>query len=922
MLPNPLRMSTFGAPVRLLGPSIFRLVFAFAIAVSNSTASASSLSDLDTGLLRPERAMYDGRTSVYAALNNDNKEKHFEKEHLTSLEDKQGGKVVLASNIHASVPQESSSDKTNETAEKTRTPRAKANPSAVNKSFSIALPVRFDDFFLGEVAAEVGLDNSIQVDVSRLADLLEGSVTKRVTRALRSLDNGSGSGELISPETFGIDGLNVEYDPGLVTIVVSVDTSVRGQKTIGERRFVANRSGVVKPSDVAVGVSLFGRVAQSSNLDSSGQKEQEFEPVIASALGFANLWGDDGIFVTGEAFFDEGRRTRKLRRGNVTVFKDFENAAIRASAGDILPLTTGFGSAPRLGGVAVARLYNEIQPFRNIRATGQLQFVLEQSSTIEVEINGVITQTLRLDPGSYDLRNLGLSDGLNEVVLIVNDASGRREILRRSLFFTGELLDPGISTFSASFGFPRQESSDGISYGTEDPTFSGFFRYGLNSDLTLGVEIEANRSVQLFGGNATVSTPFGVVTSQLAGTLSDQADPGFATTVQYSTFPSDNGKGENFNLSFGYTSPTFAGLTNPLGRNTVAWSLDARYGRLLIYDINFQIGAGYLANRFGRSDEQRYQARFSIPVGSFDLALSLDRRSGGDVGTINRALLALTMPIGQRQRVRLQGTTENNGFSADWSRTTGRQYDDWTANVLINRTDELFSASGQYEYRHNRFEARIRTDIETDPNISQIQRRRTSLDAAVGLAFAGGKFAIGRPVEQGFAIVSTHESLDDRSVIVGSIAEDDPGFARNGLLGPALVPFDRPYIRRAFPIDVENLPSGYDIGGGEFAVVPAARSGFAIQVGSAASNTVLGSLQQPNGEPFALIGGMLRPLKPGKDREESTFFTNRSGRFVAERVAPGDYEIVYGKVIIGTISVPDDSTGLVQVGVITQQKEQ
>ena len=92
---------------------------------------------------------------------------------------------------------------------------------------------------------------------------------------------------------------------------------------------------------------------------------------------------------------------------------------------------------------------------------------------VDIYVNGFRTQTLRLNPGRYDLENLPLNDGENEVRLEINYASGETEIITYSQFYNAKLLLAGLSDFGISAGLVSSTESDSIKY-TDDVIVSAF----------------------------------------------------------------------------------------------------------------------------------------------------------------------------------------------------------------------------------------------------------------------------------------------------------------------------------------------------------------------------------------------------------------------------------------------------------------
>ena len=108
---------------------------------------------------------------------------------------------------------------------------------------------------------------------------------------------------------------------------------------------------------------------------------------------------------------------------------------------------------------------------------------------------------------------------------------------------------------------------------------------------------------------------------------------------------------------------------------------------------------------------------------------------------------------------------------------------------------------------------------------------------------------------------------------------------------------------------------------------PGNLSGYRYKLGSDAANTVLGKVFSPAGEPFSLISGKFLPLgKNNSEQNETIVFTNRTGRFVAEKMRLGKYQLVFGEKDewVGELEVVEgDEPGLVLVGDIQlEEREQ
>lgn len=112
---------------------------------------------------------------------------------------------------------------------------------------------------------------------------------------------------------------------------------------------------------------------------------------------------------------------------------------------------------------------------------------------------------------------------------------------------------------------------------------------------------------------------------------------------------------------------------------------------------------------------------------------------------------------------------------------------------------------------------------------------------------------VGRTINDSFALVDTHSSLDGLKVRL-----TDQGQAirvKNDGLGTMLLPDLNAYSQGGAAVDIPNLPIGYDIGTGLLRFYPHYRSGHYIKVGSSANITVMGTLIDDDEAPLALTVG-------------------------------------------------------------------
>ncbi len=166
--------------------------------------------------------------------------------------------------------------------------------------------------------------------------------------------------------------------------------------------------------------------------------------------------------------------------------------------------------------------------------------------------------------------------------------------------------------------------------------------------------------------------------------------------------------------------------------------------------------------------------------------------------------------------------------------------------------------------------------------------------------------------------MAPHESLSGNTVTVGSA---DHVVAAADDFGNALVPDLPAYTPSTTSVDVDNLPLGYSLGSGVFETYAPYKAGYVFEVGSGHSVTVYGTLVKADGTPVALQTGTATAA--GDESRSVAVFTNGEGRFGAEGLAPGRWNIsMAGEAgtLIYAVDVPENAMGLVKVGTLHPQE--
>lgn len=792
-------------------------------------------------------------------------------------------------------------------------------PASSARAFELNLPVIFQGVYISDIAANISADGTVRLRIDRLSEVLGSRISSDLRAKLSAL---APDGGLASAEQISAAGVRVIYDPAALELKIDIPVELQGAQSVQAVEPAQQR---VTPESATQPEHFSGSLTMSASQAyvHGNSANSGLGPLRVLGEAAVNLFGRKGIYGIAEIVYDEAAQTR-LSRGNAIVFHDDQASAIRYSFGDVSPVASGFQSSPVVGGISVQRNYSDLQPFRNIRPAGLFRFSLDRAAVVEVVVNGAPVRTIRLEAGQYDLSDFPFLSGLNSVELYTTDQFGRQLLVRFSQFFSAQLLNPGISEFGYSLGFPQFRNRQGtLSYNTDRPTVSAYFRRGFSQELTAGINFEGDRSRFTAGAEGSWAAPIGTFSIIAALSHDEQRSWGRQMLLAYEASFSRFGPVENpqVNLEYRYTSRDYASLATDRFENPFRHELRGRASGRLPGDFILGLSAVRQTRRFRLPAETRYAVSLGRRIAFANVTASFERARSLVRGTDNRFLLIIGVPLGGRQNVRSVYDSNNNGLQIEYSRFQVEEVGDYGIRAAFGRDRDRLTGAGEFSYNANRFAAAVRHDLVRDLE-GRRTSQQTSYSFASQLAFAGDRLGFGRPVGRSFALVSTHDTLDGRGAELRQGLGREKPQARSGAFGPALAPVGNPYAPQILSVSVEDLPPGYDIGPGQYQLFPGAASGYLVQVGSDASRVVLGTLLDPDGKPAALLGGTVSSLDDESFKPISVF-TNRSGRFVAEGLAPGRYQILLGGEdgVKFSFTVARETEGLVNIGTVTTQRK-
>lgn len=778
--------------------------------------------------------------------------------------------------------------------------------------------LRMSDTILGEAHVTLTADDEVLLPKDSTIALLEEVVIPQALDILRKIP-----GDVLSPKDFRSANLDLMFDMSSLECIVTVPSEVSLTQSISLQSDSVH-ADFVAPEFFSGFVNLYLTGNEIETLLERNERQSIYGGRIDSALNIGRF-----NFEYEALFENTSREDAQFLREGTRLNIDFPEAGTRLVVGDMYNPGVSFQEASDVLGIGITRDFTLI-PTRNARPTANQQFTLLRTSEVDVIVDGVVVQRLSLGAGSYDLSDIPLAQGTNDVQLVITNSVGQRELIQFSVATGNDLLAVGEFEYSLLYGVPRVLIENKFGYQSNEEVLHGYLEVGVTPWLTVGVNGQRREAVHQLGGRVVFATGLGI--TELAASRSKDSMNHFGEAYRLAfdaIFAKQDIWQPQFSFVYEYRSTNFVGI-NHIEREPV---LDIEQ---LFNTTNHFISA------FGSiqiSEKLRAAITFNYRKGE---------NTNDDVWIMSPGLSGnfFNTPATWSARVNFQhNQTEDNewgiGLTLSWpfsrtTRTVGRYNSnedelavETTYQQHIGNTGGISAYAGVTHHREtdadidagvnysaNRFQIIADHGTRLQSISEKLRTHNTRIELSSSLAFAGNKVTVGRPVREAFAIVSKHSSLQDNLLAIAPAHDGEHARVFSYGKAPALVPDLVAYSQQLIDFDVQNLPPGYDLGDGAFWLEPAYRRGYHLKVGSDSVLTVIGKLLNSQTKtPLALVAGEANYL--GDESQASVqFFTNRNGVFAVSGLRPGRYRLTLdtAEQQVLEISLDEDSTTLIRLG--------
>ncbi|MFC1233609.1 fimbria/pilus outer membrane usher protein [Vibrio sp. F74] len=776
--------------------------------------------------------------------------------------------------------------------------------------------LRVSDSVIGEAQVIITADDEILLPKNDTLLILKGLISEKTTNQLSDLNQS----DKLSQKDFRSAGLDLTFDFSTLESVISIPIEMLQTQQLSFEG-AGDYNNYLEPSLASGYLNVTFSGSQVVQKDDQSTSETSFTSSFDSAfnIGRANLEYESEYVSSDVA---ESYYLREGTRFNM----DFPSQGTRLVLGDMYNSGAAFQDGVDLLGIGLTRDFTLI-PTRNVRPRATQSFTLQRTSNVDVVLDGIVVQRLTLNAGSYNLNDIPLAQGNNDVELIITDSSGQEERLQFSVATGNDLLDSGEFEYSIAYGLPSEINGDEIDYFTDQQLIHGYIEAGVTPWLTLGINGQAREELYQYGGSILFATELG--TTELWASSSHHSDIGGGEAFRFAfdaSFDSDNEYNPDFSLIYDYQTENFSGVRDFDSLTTPLNTVEHYVSLFSSMDISFRMRAALsLSYSSGSEESDNYTVvgpSFSGPL--FATPASWSTRFNYQINEYEDdefyTTLTLSWPLSKATRVvaRYQSDTDYAAVEASYREgigntggisayaSVGRERDtDADIDAGVDYTANRMSVSASHNTRYDD------TDLETQTHNSQIE-----LSSAI--AFSGTSVAIGRQVGEAFAVVTKHPSLAENNVAIDPIRNTEYARVISRSTRNVLIPDLVAYNPQLIGFDVEDLPPGYDLGEGAFSLYPGYKRGYKLQVGSDSVLTVMGNvIEKKTGKPISLIVGEAIYLGKNAGKNDPVeFFTNRNGRFAISGLRPGKYrlDLFLKDTKSIEITLPKESDALIRLG--------
>jgi outer membrane usher protein len=625
------------------------------------------------------------------------------------------------------------------------------------------------------------------------------------------------------------------------------------------------------------------------------------------------------------------------------VLRDWPEQQIRLNFGD-LSTSAAYGMTPReLTGFSINRQWS-LNPRSTVQALPTHSLSLPAGASIDVEVNGLTTSSVRLGPGNYKISDIPLFSGANDVVLRIVEPGGKVRFYDLKYFFDAALLKPGLTDWNLAIGQPHTPNT-----ASDLPlNATGMLTRGIFETLTAGMgfqlQTRSTRPANLWQIHSIWASPWGTWTQSIS--RSEQTwGSALAGILQWGWLPpagSSNSQILAGSVQWTQTQKGYAPLDSqspPPARQEIgarvyfklpeewsgSWSW--RYNRM--ENQNRQVMGWITSKKLSQTwalemslQQQKSPAEVAlnaqIPSRSYNFYIGLRYRAPTPPNATMQwqTQTQVTQTSGQDSRWQQNWTGQG---STDWSGGDAK----WQTQAQQTRQNSETQTLLQGELQTGRFRLDTRysqaTQAGTTPDTPQLVSANWESTFSSALILSPHGLHISAPITDSAALFIPRNGYETLNLYV------DPqkltSAASTDYLGMPVLASIMSYSPRQLQLDLDPLPPGRQIGNAVPWVNAGYRSVVAVPIGSDANTQIKGSVKTKDGQALGLIAIRVQRLATDGGDNTIELFTNRKGQFTSPALRPGNYTMVIPgeNTILNRWYISPEESGIKDIGTVQWQ---
>lgn len=680
----------------------------------------------------------------------------------------------------------------------------------------------------------------------------------------------------VTQDDFKQLGWEADYDAG--TLVVQIKVPVADKKTID---IPLGNSGVYTPPAgmYQAPTSTFSGLLNSYWSHSHNLIDTEYsasQVALRGLFAFGPVTFEDGHTYTYNHFTNEDYWLRDRTR----LMANLPNNAGYLQFGDYLN-ETDIESLPSSELFGLSYSY---QPgyLKTYSAPNIVPISIQTPSLVTIRINGEDYRNLRLAAGEYNLNNLPLEQGVNEVEVTYIDQSGVEQKRYFNLIDHPQLLLKGDIETQWVYGAEQVYEDDGDKdIDTEKMAGQAVISYGFTDWWTLSPSFAIHKERENYA--LKQSFAIGDYFLSLDGSYNDYHD--------YESYDLSN---QLYSEELFYGALTSTSLTYGINRTSDDTPLTQTVS--LSSGVETPIENGYLSfslqHQFNNEETLSQTASINTSYRfNNNLSTSLNLRWQRYYDTIDRSFYAnVSIPFNIFGQSVSASTSYNSTNDEYQSSLSASKYDPsyyWrTSAQFVDENYDGFDAYGKWYLNKVNLNARYSSTNESNDSTA----RTLTLGADTGVAWSGNHLAWTSPLGSSFNLVSIPKAYKDKY----ALSYDE--YKRLQLLpvedgGSSTVVVAVPNENyKLIRVSGDNLDFNEELKQKEFVVKGGLYTGSHYELDIIKGYFVSGFLHNLNQEPLADVVG---EFQNQETNESYPFFTDEEGSFELDTLPEGHYFVYF-----------------------------